>query len=61
MQSTVGFPVALTEMSASGGLHNSLNAGAAVKKAAQQVENQAQILTTQLNNRVHFKVYYLTT
>lgn len=45
--------MALTEGSASaGGLSNEVTAGAAVKKAAQQVETQAQILSTQLNNRV---------
>lgn len=49
-----GFPLALTEISASGSSGvNSVNAGAAVKKAAQSVENQAQILTTQLSNRVN--------
>jgi len=48
-----GFPLALTEISASGSTAaNSVNPGAAVKKAAQSVENQAQILTTQLSNKV---------
>jgi hypothetical protein len=46
-----GFPLALTEQSADRA-NNEVTAGAAVKKAAQQVETQAQILTTQLNNRV---------
>jgi HJR/Mrr/RecB family endonuclease len=46
-----GFPLALTEQSADRA-NNEVSAGAAVKKAAQQVETQAQILTTQLNNRV---------
>jgi hypothetical protein len=46
-----GFPLALTEQSADRA-SNEVTAGAAVKKAAQQVETQAQILTTQLNNRV---------
>jgi hypothetical protein len=36
-------------------LADGVNAGAAVKKAAQQVENQAQILTTQLSNRVSWR------
>ena len=48
-----GFPIAVSDVSASGGSSvNSVNAGAAVKKAAQSVETQAQLLTTQLSNKV---------
>jgi len=48
-----GFPIAVSDLSASGGSSvNSVNAGAAVKKAAQSVETQAQLLTTQLSNKV---------
>lgn len=47
----------MSDISASGGSSvNSVNAGAAVKKAAQSVETQAQLLTTQLSNKVS-KVY----
>ena len=49
----IGFPIAVSDVSASGGSSvNSVNAGAAVKKAAQSVETQAQLLTTQLSNKV---------
>jgi len=48
-----GFPIAVSDISASSGSNvNSVNAGAAVKKAAQSVETQAQLLTTQLSNKV---------
>ena len=48
-----GFPLALTEISSTTrALGNGVNAGAAVKKAALQVETQAQLLTSELNSRV---------